>query len=82
MASRSASASPKAGSALTASRSAVVAVRVGGALCLPVQRSGPPVCGYRTAVDVHRRPGSGQVVKVAEVLVPHWLHDGKVARVP
>jgi hypothetical protein len=56
--------------------------RVGGALCLPVQRSGPPVCGYRTAVDVHRWPGSGQVVKVAEVLVPHWLHEGKVARVP
>jgi len=55
--------------------------RVGGALCLPVSRSGRPVCGYRAAVDVHRRPGRGQVVKVAEVLAPHRLHDGKVARV-
>jgi hypothetical protein len=33
-------------------------------------------------VDVHRRPGSGQVIIVAGVLVTHRLHDGKVARVP
>jgi hypothetical protein len=55
--------------------------RVGGALCLPVPRSGPPVCGNHAAVDVNRRPGSGQVVMVARVLLTHWLHECKVARV-
>jgi hypothetical protein len=30
----------------------------------------------------HRRPGSRRTVKVAGVLVPHRLHDGKVARMP
>jgi len=56
--------------------------RVGGALCLPVPRGGPLVCGYHAAVDVNRWPGCGQVVMVAGVLIAHWLHDGKVARVP
>ena len=55
--------------------------RVGGALCLPVPRSSPPLCGDHAAVDVNRRPGSGQVVMVAGVLVTHWLHECKVARV-
>ena len=36
--------------------------RVAGALCLPV-------CGYRAAVDVYRRPGSGQVLMMARVPV-------------
>ncbi len=55
--------------------------RAGCALCLPVPRSGQPVCGDHAAVDVNRRPGSGQVVMVAGVLVPHRLHEYKVARV-
>jgi hypothetical protein len=32
-------------------------------------------------VDVNRRPGAGQVVMVAGVLITHWLHECKVARV-
>lgn len=55
--------------------------RVGGALRLPVPRSSPPLCGDHAAVDVNRRPGSGQVVMVAGVLVTIWLHECKVARV-
>jgi hypothetical protein len=82
MALRSATASPKAGSALTASRCRGSQARVGGALCLPVSRGGPLICGYHAAVDVSRWPGCGQVVMVAGVPVAHWLHDGKVARVP
>jgi hypothetical protein len=56
--------------------------RVGGALCLPVSRSGSPRCGDRAAVDLNRGPGSGQTVMVAGVLITLWLHEGKVARVP
>ncbi|HEY1618193.1 MAG TPA: hypothetical protein VGG25_11270 [Streptosporangiaceae bacterium] len=56
--------------------------RVGGALRLPVPRSGPPVCGYRAAMDVDRGPGIGQVVTVAGVLITRRLHDGKAAQVP
>jgi hypothetical protein len=54
--------------------------RVSGALCLPVPRSSPPLCGDHAAVDVNRRPGSGQVVMVAGVLLTHWLHECKAAR--
>ena len=56
--------------------------RVGGALCLPVPSGRPPVCGDNAAVDLNRRPGSSDTVMVAEVLVPHRLHDGKAARMP
>ena len=95
MASRSATASPKAGRVaihfgsseaearrkLAAAKFVALQARVGGALCLPVPRSSPPLCGDHAAVDVNRRPGSGQVVMVAGVLVTHWLHECKVARV-
>jgi hypothetical protein len=72
---RSATASPKAGSTLTASRSAVVARRESAARC---------ACRfavYRAAVDVYRRLGGGQVVIVAGILVTPQLHDCKIARV-
>ncbi|HEY1921045.1 MAG TPA: hypothetical protein VGH27_36205 [Streptosporangiaceae bacterium] len=56
--------------------------RVGGALCLPVSRSGSLRCGDCAAVDLNRRPGSGQTVMVAGVLITPWLHECKIARVP
>jgi hypothetical protein len=55
--------------------------RLGGALCLPVPSGRPPVCGYHAAVDFNRRPGSSETVMVAGVLITHWLHECKVARV-
>jgi hypothetical protein len=55
--------------------------RVGGALRLPVPRSGPRRCGDRAAVDINRGPGSGQVVRLAGVLVTRWLHECHVAQV-
>ena len=78
-ASRSAIASPKAGSALTARRSAVSPGGQSGSLCLAVERGGPPVCGDHTAVVFDRRPGIVQAIMVAAGLAVGWLHDRQVA---
>lgn len=57
------------------------AARVDGSLRLLVPRGRAPGCGDRTAVNLNRGPGSGQVVMVAGVLIWRWLHVSKAARV-
>jgi hypothetical protein len=54
--------------------------RVDGLLRLLVPRGRGPGCGDHTAVDLNRRPGGGQVIIVAGVLIWHWLHVCQAAR--
>ena len=54
--------------------------RVDGSLRLLVPRGRGPGCGDRTAVDLNRRPGGGQVIMVAGVLIWDWLHVCQAAR--
>ena len=75
-------ASPKAGSALTARRSAAVAsAGVDGSLRLAVEPGRPPACRHRAAVILDRRPGIAQAIMVAAGPAGRWLHDRQVARV-